>query len=117
MIRASVVSLVAGLATLAVGCGPNCQSSCERMFNDVSPDCGLAVAGVEPDELIRRCLSDCEEALETPGEVGDYNPFDPAGTGASATLDNEKQAALWMDCVAETSCTDIDDGFCAPHSF
>ena len=31
-----------------------------------------------------------------------------------AELDNEKQAAIWMDCVEQTACEDIDDGFCAP---
>ena len=29
-------------------------------------------------------------------------------------LENEQQAALWMDCVAETSCDNLDKNYCAP---
>jgi hypothetical protein len=31
------------------------------------------------------------------------------------SIGNEKQAAAWMDCVAETACDNIQKGFCQPH--
>ena len=100
------------LFALLVGCGPNCQSTCERIYDD--NQCGIAVPGETARESARRCERECEDALKQAGEVGDYNPFEPQTGGASSELQNEKQAAIWMDCVEQTPCEDIDDGFCAP---
>lgn len=99
-------------AWLLVGCGPNCQSTCQRIYDP--NECGIAVPGESWQESSRRCADSCEDALDRPGEVGDYNPFEHQTGGASAELENEKQAALWMDCVEATQCEDIDDGVCAP---
>lgn len=111
-----VVALVAAGAALA-GCGPNCQSTCERIYDQNSPNCGIRIPGTEVDDNIDDCIDACELALEQPGDLGNYDPFNPNTGGAAVQLENEKQAAVWMDCVENTSCPDINDGFCAPISF
>ena len=114
----AVITLGLGMgAVLAGGCGPNCQSTCQTIFDETQPHCGIHIPGKAPEESISDCISACEYALQYPGDVGDYNPFEPNTTGASVTLDNEKQAAIWMECVEETACPDIADGYCAPISF
>ena len=116
--RATTVAAVFSAAWVATGCiGPNCQSTCGKLFGETPDFCELRVPGKELQESRQDCIDECEEALTLAGEVGSYNPFEILGTGESATLDNEKQAALWMDCVEEHSCEDISEGFCAPSGF
>ena len=109
--------LLAGITLLATACGPNCQSACQQIHGPAPDYCGIVTPGKDPDASRKDCVSECEFALTQAGEVGDYNPFEPITTGASATLDNEKQAALWMECVDSKSCTDLSDGYCAPSLF
>ncbi|MBW2255926.1 MAG: hypothetical protein JRI25_15190 [Deltaproteobacteria bacterium] len=114
----AVISLGLGMGVLlSSGCGPNCQSTCQQIFDETQPNCGIRIPGRDSAESISDCISACEGALQYPGDVGDYNPFEPNVTGSSVNLDNEKQAAIWMECVEQTACEDIADGFCAPISF
>lgn len=104
--------VLAGAALYLTGCGPNCQSTCEKLY--IESECNIQRPGRTTDELLQRCSNECEGALEQPGEIGDYDPYDNSGSGSSITLDNEMQAAVWMECVAESACEKIDDGYCAP---
>lgn len=111
--RHSPTALALGLAALYLsGCGPNCQSTCEKLY--LESECNTQRPGRTTDELLQRCASECEEALKRPGEIGDYDPYDNSGSGSSIVLENELQAAVWMECVAESACEKIDDGYCAP---
>ena len=100
------------LATLT-GCGPNCQSTCNRIYGD-EPDCAIQRAGRDKTELVNYCLNECENALTSPGELEGYDPFVAQGQSESISIDNEKQAALWMDCVTESACDRLTSGYCAP---
>lgn len=101
--------LVLAVAT-SVGCGPTCQSSCQRLYLPEPKGCDIQVPGESTESLLADCVDQCTEALATTGELGDFNPRRDEVT-------NEKQAASWMDCVAETSCENLDPrtgGYCAP---
>lgn len=105
----AVLIVAAGLT----GCGPDCQSSCQRLYS-VEGECQMSIPGESPDESFRTCIKGCEAALDHVGPIGGYDPFEQETEGASIRLENEKQAALWMECVDVTSCQDIARGFCAP---
>jgi hypothetical protein len=100
-----------------VGCGPNCRQSCERLYGDGDGQCNINVIGAEGDaganELIQDCLATCESAMATTGPVGTYDPN--SNDDNEATIQNEKQAALWMDCVEGSSCETLGKGYCQPH--
>ena len=100
------------ISAVAVGCGPNCESTCGRLYQ--SEQCNIQSPGSDQEELITTCEDACEYALGRPGEVGDYNPTEYTPASVSVTLQNDKQAAVWMDCVAETSCEFLESGYCAP---
>ena len=109
--------LAIGLVALQ-GCGPDCQSSCDKLFGDGEGECNIQVPGKEGEagrvEMTRDCVSHCEQALARNGDVGDYSPNERAGANDEVSLDNEKQAALWMDCVEATSCDYLGENYCAP---
>jgi hypothetical protein len=114
-----LLSVLAGLAGLmSVGCGPNCQSTCNRLYSNGDdygiPDCSIERGGTLTERLISDCLTACNDALANTGEVGDYRPDERHGSSTSIILENELQAAMWMDCIAETSCEDLESGYCAP---
>lgn len=114
--RLSVVLAAAlGGAALLAGCGPSCQSSCSRIFDP--SQCDIRIPGEAWQEVRDDCISKCEDALNQPGEIAGYDPYEVNTSGTSVVLENEKQAALWMECVENTSCQDIDDGYCAPILF
>lgn len=116
----------AGLAL--TGCGPDCQSSCEKLYGDGTdrngePQCNIELPGKEgaagAQEMTRDCVAHCEHALARNGDIGDYKPNERASGNDEVSLDNEQQAALWMDCVEETSCVNLNPnggGYCAPVS-
>lgn len=108
-----VFGLLFAVATLASGCGPTCQSTCQRAY---SPnECDIKIPGLDDwTEKYDDCVDDCQLALETPGQIGDYDPDVENNTGERVILENERQAAAWMDCVEETSCEKLSDGYCAP---
>ncbi len=108
---AGLISIAA--AALAAGCGPNCQSTCERLYTE--SECNIQRAGRDVDWLLGECRTMCEDALKNPGEIGEYDPYTQSGYGSSVQLNNEQQAALWMQCVSEMDCEKIDeDNYCAP---
>jgi len=59
-------------------------------------------------------MEECNSGLSTPGVVGDYNPDEQIPQSETPTLDNDQQTALWMDCVANTSCENLEKNYCAP---
>jgi len=109
-----LVGVLLGASVLAAGCGPDCQSTCQRIYSTVEGGCGIQVPGRTRDESIRSCVTSCEDALVRPGQLGDYDPNTRSSNGETVTLENEKQAAAWMDCIQEADCLALDDGFCAP---
>ncbi len=107
--------LLTAAALFTTGCGPNCQSTCDRLYGQTGDDCGITRPGAaSPTKLKNECMNVCEAALDIPGDVGNYNPDEWQGSSSSVTINNDKQAAIWMDCIAETSCDDLEKGYCAP---
>ncbi len=102
------------LALWASACGPNCQSTCNRLYTTADNGCGIERPGVDQSELISTCMDECEDALKLAGDLDGYDPFERTGSSTSVQIENEKQAALWMDCIAETSCEYLESGYCAP---
>ena len=120
---------IAGVLTLATGCGgPDCNNTCQSLFSEgqvtawhdgESIDkqaCGLEVPGRNTTELLTECVKECEGALDKPGDVGsyDYTSGDRPNSSDSIRLTTDLQAAAWMDCVWETSCEYLDQGYCPP---
>ncbi len=99
-------------SAVAVGCGPDCQSTCNKLYQ--SEQCNIQSPGSDLTELLTTCMDSCEYALSRPGEVGDYKPTEYTPASVSVTLQNDKQAAVWMDCVSETACDYLESGYCAP---
>src|SRR5688500_4547390 len=101
-----------------IACGPDCQSSCDKLFGDGSEECNITVAGnsdaAGQQRLTRDCVTQCESALARTGEIGDYSPNERPNANDEVSLENEKQAAMWMDCIAETECEYLKDNYCAP---
>ena len=101
-------------ASLSTGCGPDCQSTCTKMFSQ--NECDIQRAGAEREELLDICEERCETALAKPGPADpDYNPADkmpPSQTTDQSTIETDVEAAMWMDCVEETACELIDEGYC-----
>lgn len=102
-----------------IGCGPTCQNTCSLVYND----CGITKPGQDTPELLRRCNQQCTAALKEPGELGNYNPDVRRSSAATIQLENEVQAAAWMDCVwaraadaTPEQCQELDptSGYCAP---
>ena len=123
---------IAGVLTLATGCGgPDCNNTCQSLFSEgqvlawhdgESVDkqaCGLEVPGRNTTELLTECVKECEGALDKPGDVGsyDYTSGDRPNSSDSIRLTTDLQAAAWMDCVWETSCEYLDQGYCPPTAF
>lgn len=110
--------LLAPLAALAAGCGPDCRTSCEKLYGDADGECNINRPGYEGDagaqELTQRCEADCESAMTKAGELEGYDPNRKASSNEDISLQNEKQAALWMECVEETSCENLQNGYCEP---
>lgn len=104
---------VLGVAVLLSGCSDvrSCQNACQRAFRDDQCNFGAGLVG---DDAIGDCVNECERALRQNGDLEGYDPDDYNSVDRSSTfqLKNEAQAAAWMDCVIETSCQDINDGFC-----
>jgi hypothetical protein len=102
-----------GLMALLAGCGPSCQSACRRAY---APDeCSLQVPGADSwTEPYADCVDECEFGLSQPGGLDGYNPNERDNTGAAIRLETEMQSAAWMDCVANTACDRLADGYCAP---
>ena len=103
------------LAALATGCGPTCQTTCAKIYGQVADgNCGRSIPGEDREESYGRCVDTCERGLDIPGELDGYNPNERITSGTIPNLENEKQVAAWMDCVDNTACDLLDDGYCAP---
>ena len=102
------------LAVGMVGCSADldCQSTCNRLYQ--TEECGIASPGSTQSELLDLCNNSCDAALDIPGEVGDYDPNEYTPASVSIDLENDKQAALWMECVSVTACELLNEGYCAP---
>lgn len=98
----------------SAGCGPNCQEACNKLYSDNEGGCAISKPNSTLEENIKECRRECETALDYVGELDGYDPDERQGTSESVTLENEKQAAVWMDCVMETVCEDLRSGYCAP---
>lgn len=107
---------------LLTGCGETCQSTCTHVYDP--SECGIIIPGVGTDKIVGECVRQCERALATPGDIGTYDPKS-RNTGADIKLENDQQAAAWIDCVWEIapepgpqeSCSQLDPaigGKCAP---
>jgi hypothetical protein len=108
-------ALVLAGVLLAPGCGPDCQSTCNTLFQE--SECNLQRPGQSRDDLLRDCNTACDNALDTPGDIrAEYNPNDYQSTDQSVRFENDKEVALWMDCVEATACPLLDDGICSPTS-
>lgn len=110
------VLLTALIATVGLtACGENtrsCQNACQRAYR--SEQCGLQIPGQSQSDLIGDCETECNNALQATGEIDGYDPDcrDCFNRSEPFELKNEKQAALWMDCVMDTVCEDLNDGYC-----
>jgi hypothetical protein len=108
------LTMAALVALLAAGCGPNCQVTCDRLYGSSGDNCSIARPNTSESDLKSTCMKACKEALKYPGELEGYDPDERQGSSASVEITNDKQAAVWMDCIAETSCEDLEKGYCAP---
>lgn len=114
--------IIAGLAlaVLCTGCSPTCQSTCNRYYS--VDECDAKPAGIEEDEALKACVEVCESAITQPGPAP--SPTDPRFSGTASApptrspqIDNELEAAAWMDCVwsfeDRDECKDkLDKQFC-----
>lgn len=107
---ASATGLLA-VALATSGCGPDCYSTCSKLYQE---ECNFESPGQTQSELLDTCVETCQSALITPGDVGEYNPYEKQPGDAAITIENDRQAALWMDCIAETACEKLEEGYCAP---
>ena len=105
----------AALSLSAVGCGPDCQSTCNRLYQE--NECNLQFPGQSRANLLRDCSNACEDALDTPGEIRqEYTPNQYTPSNESVRFQNDQEAALWMDCVEAQACEKLGDGYCSPTS-
>jgi len=111
-----------GLGALVAGCGHDCQDTCRHVYDPA--ECNVIIPGAQADDLIKTCIRECETAMGKNGELGDYKPYSHSASFENLILENEKQAALWIDCVWDAApddgpsggCEDLDPatGICAP---
>lgn len=113
--RRLLLSFAALVAVVGLnGCdNPDCQSTCNKLYGEA--ECDLRTAGQTREDLLRECSQQCESALDKSGEIRPtYKPDEDTPNDESVSLTTDKEAALWMDCIAETDCALLDEGYCAP---
>lgn len=112
-----------------VGCGKDCQATCTKLYG-TAPNCGDPQGDPEDagyleglvgptgrDKKMSTCMKKCGDALQVPGEVGDYDPYTRRTTQEEEVpeLENDRQVALWMECVEEHSCLLLEQqNYCEP---
>jgi hypothetical protein len=106
--------VVALLALAVGGCDQNCQNTCSRIYDP--SQCAVQISGVEWTSSRSDCEEACETALTRAGQMGDYNPYNRPNPSDPPELENERQAAAWMECVWTVECAELDPttGICAP---
>lgn len=119
MNKLALLGLSAAGLLLGTACGPNCQNTCNQVYTQ----CNIQKAGQTQEELFRECVSECNAAMQESGEQGAYNPEQRRSSNEPLTLENDQQAAAWMDCVwnhapdaTPEQCEELDPstGYCAP---
>jgi hypothetical protein len=118
VIRASLILASAA----AIGCGYNCQDTCNHVY--AQSECNVSTGQIEESLKIDECIEVCQDALQRNGELDGYDPYSPYKGGTQPVIENEKQAAYWMECVwdnapepgpqAGCSLLEPTEGFCAP---
>lgn len=107
-----LVAFGAGLS----GCATDCQSSCEKIWAE--NECATPDPAIFDDETrdarIAECVQHCEGAMLKHGEPGSYDPNLAVSQSASPCLDNQRQAAMWMACVDQAACENLEKNVCAP---
>ena len=110
--------LLAGLGATLIGCATDCQTSCEKIWAET--ECGKTVQDpnvyddATREARIAECTTLCRSAMLKHGEAGSYEPNLAVSQSASPCLDNDRQAAMWMDCVEQASCETLAKNVCAP---
>ncbi|MCP4806267.1 MAG: hypothetical protein GY913_05720 [Proteobacteria bacterium] len=100
---------------LLAGCSmltPRCSSTCHRLHD--ADQCHIERPGRDQDELYDNCVDECAQANQQAGDAGEYDPFTRTEPNQSIELDNRAQVELWAQCIDETACDVILDGYCAP---
>ena len=118
MIRGALIVATVG----AVGCGYNCQDTCNHVYSD--SECDVSTGQIDESKKIAECIDVCQDALANTGDLGTYDPFSPYRGGDQPAITNERQAAFWMECVwaqapergPQASCALLEpsEGYCAP---
>ena len=110
----SIVAVLIACASQMTACGPDCQTTCNKLYQ--SYECGITrPGGFDVGDLTNRCMTECNSAMSKPGKIGDYNPLGDYSNQEVPSLDNDQQAAAWMDCVANASCPLLESyKTCAP---
>lgn len=111
--------LLATLTVLATACGPTCQSTCSRFYDET--ECAAGPEGIPTEDAIVQCINICQDALQVTGpEVSPsdrrFNPELTSPLNTSPTLENEREASAWMDCVwtfSDDECYLLDQQYCA----
>lgn len=115
MMRSILLVVAVSLSAAACSDIRSCPNACDRAFSESECHFGAGLAaGGDPRKAIRECTRECENALRQTGDLDGYDPddYNSVDRSRSFELKNEAQAAAWIDCVSETSCQDINDGFC-----
>ena len=92
----------------------DCYTSCDKLFGDAAGQCLIVVPGRTAQEMTNDCVASCDHALARAGELGSYNPDERSSGADDISIDNEQQAAAWMDCIHDTSCDLLKTNYCAP---
>ena len=91
-----------------------CSETCFILYGAGYDQCYLQRPGRDQVELVAHCKEECTEALGTPGELGSYYPYERQTSSTRINLENNAQAEFWMECIAETNCQRLSEGYCAP---
>lgn len=112
------LALLSVVFLAACGTQHDCQTACLKLFGNQDGNCNIQVPGKSGDQgrqdMISTCSDHCEQAMGQAGEAGDYNPNERTSGNEDVGLENDAQAALWMDCIDETACDDLNSNYCAP---
>ena len=111
-------ALILLTAALSACESADCLSSCEKIWGGQSDQCNIQDESILSDAdrqaQINGCKSSCQTALMRYGDLGGYEPNQKRAQSEVVCLENEQQAAVWIDCVAATACADLEANYCAP---
>lgn len=120
-----ILLVLVPLGAALTGCATDCQTACEKIWAE--NECGGTSADeegrvIDPavyddasrESRIRECMQHCEGAMLKHGEPGSYEPSLVASQSATICLANDRQAAMWMECVDQADCASLAKNLCAP---